>query len=165
MEENEIYILARFSTQAALDKALYYVQEDTRPDFDDDVPENESSFFEAVDEKSFPTVIKKLPNNAVYFEFTSDEDDLGMIQCEKLGADFTLSIYREEYDGKDDTIYLAEQGREIQLIYATRFYDEPVMDEKVESFQQELNRLTGLELIQFVLDYLEQHKALPFTPD
>jgi hypothetical protein len=90
---DRLYFLAHFANNHQRDRAVFYLQEDTRPDFDDEVPEVEQALFEAVDEIPYPTVIKILDDSSLYWAMAEEDGFPDLALAEKLGAEKVLVVH------------------------------------------------------------------------
>lgn len=160
MEETQVFTFARFLSKMDRDKALFYINEDTRPNFEDDVPEGEAAYFNAVDERPYPENLILVDDHTLYLYYEIDELE-PIIQCNELKADFTLTVCRSEYEGYDYKILLSKNGSEPNVIYSTDEYSEDERDEKFESFQMKLDGLSDFELIKFIFEYVNKGLPLP----
>ena len=123
---DRLYFLTHFANNHKRDRALFYLQEDTRPDFDDEVPEAERALFETVDEMPFPAVIKTYDENdsAVLYWAMADEDGFpDLTLAEKLGAEKVLVVYAQLEDEPCFTIAQKLANRSTETIFVPRFFD------------------------------------------
>ena len=161
MEESLNIVFCQFETIEKRNKAVFFLSESTRPEFEDDVLEKDLSLFYAVDEAPFAKNIQELNDTGLYFEYEGDTDE-PVIPCDELGAKYSMTVTRVECDGLDYNIIITKNNEEPVLAYATIEYDDIELDAKVEEFQQALENVSGIQLIRFLEEYLDKHGSFPF---
>lgn len=159
---DRLYFLAHFANNHKRDRALFYLQEDTRPDFDDEVPEDEQALFETVDEMPFPAVIKTYDENdsAVLYWAMADEDGFpDLTLAEKLGADTVLVVHAQLEDEPCFTIANKLPSQFTETLFVPRFFDDRERGKPVEDFTELLEKElakneSGLKFMQWLQGYL-----------
>ncbi len=99
-------LYARFSNTASLERFLFFLEEDTRPSFPDEVEPNEAPWVEHFEFLAYPWELTRL-DNAVLVEFGDphEEEDLHddiapmMEGAAGLGADQVLVYWSYEGEG------------------------------------------------------------------
>lgn len=163
---NRIYRLAHFSDKRQRKRATFYLQEKTRPDFSDDVAETEQAMFEAVDEMSYPEVLKNVKEEDLYW-LTEDEDGYpDMALAEKLGAETALCVHVQMGDGAAFSITRKLLGGKTETIFEPSFFDDYELDRPIVVFMELLEEkldLGGQKFMLWLEEYLEQGGMLPQT--
>ena len=171
---DRLYFLAHFANNHQRDRAVFYLQEDTRPDFDDEVPEVEQALFEAVDEIPYPTVIKILDDSSLYWAMTEEDGFPDLALAEKLGAEKVLVVHAQIEDEPCFTIAQKLANKATKTVFLPRFFDNRELDEPVEDLNDLLEAKlaeteSGLKFMLWLQGYLvemaEQGGKLPQTLD
>ncbi len=169
---DRLYFLAHFANNHKRDRALFYLQEDTRPDFDDEVPENEQALFETVDEIPYPAVIKSLNDSSLYWVMADEDGFPDLTLAEKLGAEKVLVVHAQIEDEPCFTIAQKLPKKGTEMVFVPRFFDDRELDEPVERFTELLEAKladteSGLKFMLWLQGYLaemaEQGGELPQT--
>lgn len=169
---DRLYFLAHFANNHQRDRAVFYLQEDSRPDFDDEVAEAEQALFEVVDEIPYPAVIKTLDDAGLYWVMADEDSFPDLALAEKLGAEKILVVHAQIEGEPCFTIAQKLEGGCTVTIFVPRFFDNRELDEPVEDFTELLEQKlaeteSGLKFMLWLLGYLvemaEQGNKLPDT--
>ena len=169
---DRLYFLAHFANNQQRDRALFYLQENTRPDFDDDVAEVEQALFEAVDEIPYPEIIKSFNETSLYWVMADEDGFPDLALAEKLGARTVLVVHAQIEDEPCFTIAQKRPNRTTKTLFVPRFFDDRELDKPVEDFTELLEQKlaeteSGLKFTQWLQGYLnemaEQGGKLPKT--
>ncbi len=173
---DRLYFLAHFANNQQRDRALFYLQEDTRPDFDDEVPEDEQTLFETVDEIPYPSVIKNLDDEdddaGLYWAMADEDGFPDLALAEKLGAEKVLVVHAQIEDEPCFTIAQKLANQATKTVFVPRFFDDRELDEPVERFTELLEAKlaeteSSLKFMLWLQGYLvemaEQGEKLPDT--
>lgn len=158
---DRLYFLAHFANNHKRDRALFYLQEDTRPDFNDEVPEVEQALFEVVDEIPYPAVIKSLDDSNLYWVMADEDGFPDLALAEKLGAEKVLVVHAQIEDEPCFTIAQKLTNKATKTVFVPRFFDDRKLDEPVERFTELLEvklaeTESGLEFMQWLQGYLNE---------
>jgi len=158
---DRLYFLAHFGNNHQRDRARFYLQEDTRPDFDDEVAESELTLFEAVDEISYPGVIKTLDNTGLYWVMADEDGFPDLALAEKLGAEKVLVVHAQIEDEPCFTIAQKLAHKTTETVFVPRFFDNRELDKPVEEFTELLEQKlaeteSGLKFMQWLQGYLSE---------
>jgi len=156
-----VNVLCEFSSDAQRQRALFFLREDTRPDFEDEIQKSELEMFHAIDEMPYPDEVSLIGDSGLYFEYESDIDE-PVISCNLLGSISSLSVAKSEDDGSDYSIIVTSNSRGPSIIYATIDYDNEILDEKVSCFQDQLDQLEGMDLMLYLQEYLNKYEKFPY---
>jgi len=165
MEEEYIRVLATFLNTQDRERAIFYLQQSTRPDFDDDVPDEEIALFEAVDEQGYPEELCKVGELGLYWEMTLDNGMCESVQFPAMvGADSYIGyVLNTEYN-ESYQIFEKLKGGLPRPIFGSATYDDADMNAQVFEFEELLAKRSGRGL----LDWLVQWKAInkiPYFPN
>lgn len=128
---SEINAIIRFSSDSpkTLTRIQFYLNGDTRPDFEDEVPNEEKAVFEAMEFAEVPFELKQRNDTTLdaYFEFVDETELDNLIKAlswfKPDGAflyfadDEEYKVYKQYYEGKFIDLYL--------------YMDDEALDEKL----------------------------------
>ena len=165
MEGLSVCTLAYFDSQNKQEKAMEYLHEDTREEFEEDVPENEMDFFNAVDERPYPDVLKKLAKNGLFLSYDIEDDFEPVIALNELGANWSITVFKDNEMGGAFSITLSIDGKSPRMVYETVEYDDLERDSKVAAFNKvlsKLNPLNPLKTLKYLKDFVDSNKKFPY---
>jgi hypothetical protein len=161
----EVIYLVQFASAHARARAEIYLNEATRPEFDDDVPAEELSIFEAMDERWFAEHLTQISDTQLAWTAEDEESDYGTIVSPlDLRAESALAIELYEYDGPCIAIHAVEDGEHF-MPFITLMYDDVEKDTRVEEFNQlvthKVHTLGSIQAILWLQDYLANGGDVP----
>jgi len=165
--DNHILYLAKFSEPIKRSRTLFYLQQKTRPDFDDDVPSSELALFEAVDEQKYPVAIKELASGELFWMSEDSNEDFEFDLAERLGAESALTVSVRLSDEPCFTISQKLLNGNTQQIFTSVCFDDIELDKPIEDFQLLLEskiELGALAFIQWLQQYIEEGEVIPKMP-
>lgn len=165
-ESDQVLYKAIFASQQQLERAVYFLKENTRPDFSDDVSEQEQTIFEAVDEIPYPDVIKDLSNCTLYWAMDDGDDFPDLALAERLGAEQAFSMHLQMADELCITICRKEKDKASEVIFEPVFFDDLERDRPIAEFTDQLQKQLhkgGEQAFEWLEDYLKSGKSIPNT--
>lgn len=151
IESNGIIVLAEFADEARRDVAYKYLDEETRPEFGEDIPESDISVFEAVNETDYPIQLKEIEDNKLIwvidgcdpnYEPMADPIALGasraLMASVQLEGEPSISV-KEFYNGINTSLFEMVE------------YDDLDRDKPIQAFNQKLlNKLEEKGEVDFI---------------
>jgi hypothetical protein len=141
MSETSAIFRFRASSVETSKRILLYLNGDTRPDFDDEVPESEKSLFEVMEFAAIPLRLKQGDDHTVFawFEFIQLEEVNTILKSfdaipgiENRHAYFAddeeFRAYFEFSDNRLKLLYEIEQENDIDEILWSMDWDESALD-------------------------------------
>lgn len=145
--ENFGCLYVSFTDQQKLKRFCWYMDAETRPDFDDEVPASELDLFEIIEVTELPQSKTLSKPSAVYygFEFMSEPEQeykqLAKI-AKRLGADTIVSYWFGEYEENELSVY--HQGKQA-------YYDK---HNQTFDLKADFDDMSSVEVIKLVLSKL-----------
>lgn len=156
-DSDQVLYKAIFASQHQLERAMYFLEEDTRPDFSDDVSEQEHAMFEAVDEIPYPEVIKDLGNCTLYWAMDDGDGFPDLALAERLGAEQAWSMHLQMADELCITICRKEKDKASEVIFEPVFFDDLERDRPIAEFADQLEKQLhkgGEQAFEWLENYL-----------
>ncbi|MER2490311.1 hypothetical protein [Catenovulum sediminis] len=112
--ENFGCLYVSFSDQQKLKRFCWYMDAETRPDFDDEVPDSESELFQIVELLELPESKSVATNNGVIYGFemlSEPENEYQTLAkfAKRLGSQTFISYWFGEYDENELLVYHNEK--------------------------------------------------------
>lgn len=148
--EYSAFMLIRSNDSKVLERIEYYLDDNTRPEFDDDVPESEQAIFKAFEYAEIPDSIDKRGDNAlaVYLEPDGLPGMEEMVYAiEMLKPD---SLYYFLADDEDSRAYY--RGQQLVLL-EDEYCDESLSAEIAQKASDNEDKFAALDLLA---DYYEK---------
>jgi len=130
MSETNAILRFKTSTEKATDRILFYLDEDTRPDFADEVPANESALCEAMEFADTPIQIEKTSETIIYawFEFIElDEIEKMLLVFDCIEGILGRHVYFA--DDEEYRAYFEYRNNMLKPIYTIE--DDTKIDQKL----------------------------------
>lgn len=145
--ENWGFLYAVFIDNTALNQFCWYIDNETRPAFVEEVPDGEHKLFELIEQLEIPESKQQPHKNAVLYSFEmmdEVEDDYAALLkiATMLGAKTVISHWFSEYETDELQVY--HQGK--QKRYTSE--NQPFIKDA------DLSELNDLEIIASVMDKL-----------
>lgn len=148
MSETYAHIKIISNNTQSLERVKFYLETDTRPDFENEVPADEVEIFKAIEFSDLPTKIKQSSPNVIdaWFEFVELEDILDLFIAFDNFPSLTQYCFfsdDEEYkayfiyrNGELIPIYTIEDDDEFDEKLWGLDWDERAFEEVIEKYNQ-----------------------------
>ena len=128
---SETYAIIRFTSGSSqtLKRIHFYLNRDTRPDFEEGVPNEERAVFKALEFAETPFEIKQRGKNTLeaYFEFVNESEMEDIIRA--LAFFKPTAAYLHFSDDEEYKVYI--QYHKDRFIELYRYMDDEALDEKL----------------------------------
>ncbi|MDE1462697.1 hypothetical protein [Spartinivicinus poritis] len=151
-----LWAKSSFATKKQLDRAYWFLHEDTRPDFDDEVEESEQDAFEFIESIEDPDYLEKVGKQELIWELTVNkrewmpEEIIEGISL--LGATHSDIFYQDEYDVR---VYQHTPPKPVKTLYEVLNYDQEdeIRDELLENKLMKLDY--GYDGLMYIIKKIE----------
>lgn len=131
MSETHAILSFKEKDKESIKRIRLYLDETTRPSFEEEIPESEHTIFKAIEFAESPVEIQQQGNQlTAWFEFIDEDDILNMFNAFEclpgIGERYAFLADDEEYK-----TYLRYENGELKTVYTIE--DDEVIDEKLWS--------------------------------
>ena len=149
MSETNAILLFKVTDAATAARIQFYLDENTRPDYADEVPADEKPLFEAMEFAEVPIKIEQPNDSTIYawFEFIEPEDVIGIFRAfdalegeierhAYFADDEEYRVYLQYLNGELKPIYTIEDDKGIDDTLWSMDWDKKALDWIIENKQK-----------------------------
>lgn len=156
-----VLIVSQWPSSAIAAQIAEIMDEDSRPDFEEELPDEWVDYFDFIDGLPYPEEVDNSGHSLMlYFELASSEfyykDDI-MLALAKMGGQ---SIYAVLSEDQAVQYYCFNQNERVELIYENDLSSDSLTDPAIEK-QLESFEISG-EALEHIIE-LHQKNLLPVT--